>query len=51
MPAVDTIIVVAIVAAFAIFAGVLAWVEHQTRNLSPVRPAARLGGDRALLAG
>ena len=34
MPAVDAIIVVAIVAAFVIFAGVPAWVEHRTRNLS-----------------
>jgi hypothetical protein len=47
MPAIDAVIVVAIVAAFAIFAAVLAWVEHQTRNLSPVRSAAKLGGDRA----
>jgi hypothetical protein len=47
MPAVDAIIVIAIVAAFAIFAAVLAWVEHQTRNLSPVRPAAKLAAERA----
>ena len=47
MPAVDAIIIVAIVAAFAIFAGVLAWVEHQTRNLSAVRPTAMLASDRA----
>jgi hypothetical protein len=47
MPAVDAIIIVAIVAAFAIFAGVLALVEHQTRNLSPVRPTAKLASDRA----
>jgi hypothetical protein len=33
MPAVDAVIVAAIVAAFVIFAGVLAWVEHQTRDL------------------
>jgi hypothetical protein len=45
MPAVDAIIVIAIVAAFAIFAGVLAWVEHQTRNLSPARAAVKLAGE------
>ena len=33
MPAVDAVIVAAIVAAFVILAGVLAWVEHQTRVL------------------
>jgi hypothetical protein len=47
MPAVDAIIIVAIVAAFAVFAGVLARVEHQTRNLSPVRSTAKFAGDRA----
>jgi hypothetical protein len=41
MPAVDAVIVVAIVAAFVVFAGVLAWVEHQTRDLPPVRPALK----------
>jgi hypothetical protein len=35
MPAVDVVIVAAIVAAFVIFAGVLAWAEHQTRDLPP----------------
>jgi hypothetical protein len=35
MPAVDAVIVAAIVAAFVIFAGVLAWAEHQTRDLPP----------------
>jgi hypothetical protein len=33
MPAVDAVIVAAIVTAFVIFAGVLAWAEHQTRDL------------------
>ena len=33
MPAVDAVIVAAIVAAFVIFAGVLAWAEQQTRDL------------------
>ena len=37
MPAVDAVIVAAIVAAFVIFAGVLAWAEHQTRDLPPIR--------------
>ena len=36
MPAVDAVIVAAIVAAFVIFAGVLAWAEHQTRDLPPI---------------
>jgi hypothetical protein len=35
MPAVDAVIVAAIVTAFVIFAGVLAWAEHQTRDLPP----------------
>jgi hypothetical protein len=35
MPAVDAVIVAAIVAAFVIFAGVLAWAEYQTRDLPP----------------
>ena len=35
MPAVDAVIVAAIVAAFVIFAGVLAWAERQTRDLPP----------------
>jgi hypothetical protein len=38
MPAIDAVIVAAIVAAFVVFAGVLAWVEHQTRDL-PARQA------------
>jgi hypothetical protein len=40
MPAVDAVIVAAIVATFVIFAGVLAWVEHQTRDL-PLGSIAR----------
>ena len=35
MPVVDAVIVAAIVAAFVIFAGVLAWAEQQTRDLPP----------------
>ena len=35
MPAVEAVIVAAIVTAFVIFAGVLAWAEHQTRDLPP----------------
>jgi predicted lysophospholipase L1 biosynthesis ABC-type transport system permease subunit len=42
MTAMDVVIVAAIVAAFVIFGGVLAWVEHQTRDL----PAVRSVGDR-----
>jgi hypothetical protein len=42
MTAMDAVIVAAIVAAFMIFGGVLAWVEHQTRDL----PAVRSVGDR-----
>jgi len=46
MPAVDAVIVAAIVAAFVIFGAVLAWVEHQTRNLPPpVRSAGKAGRD------
>ena len=41
MPAVDVAIVAAIVAAFVTFAGVLAWVEYQTRDLLPVRTAGK----------
>jgi len=44
MPAVDAVIVSAIVAAFVIFAGVLAWVEHQTRHSPPVPSAGKLAG-------
>ncbi|MGO9396673.1 MAG: hypothetical protein ACLP19_02360 [Xanthobacteraceae bacterium] len=44
MPAVDAVIVAAIVAAFVIFGAVLAWAEHQTRNLPPpVRSAGKAG--------
>ena len=32
MPVVDAVIVAVIVAAFAVFAGVLAWAEYQTRK-------------------
>ena len=46
MPAVDAVIVAAIVVAFLIFAGVLAWAEHQTRHLSPVRTAGKPAGAR-----
>lgn len=41
MTAVDAVIVAGIVAAFTIFAGVLAWVEYQTRDLPAVRPAGK----------
>ncbi len=47
MPAVDAVIVAAIVAAFVIFAGVLAWVEHQTRNLPTVRSPGKAAGGSA----
>jgi hypothetical protein len=43
MPLTDALIVSGIVAAFVIFAIVLAWAEHQTRNLA--KPAARQFGD------
>jgi hypothetical protein len=46
MPAVDAVIVAAIVAAFVIFAGVLAWVEHETRDLPLVRSPAKPAGGR-----
>ena len=46
MPAVDAVIVAAIVAAFVIFAGVLAWVEHQTRDLPAVRSPGKAAGGR-----
>jgi len=40
MPVTDVIILSAIVAAFAIFALILAWAEYQTRHIRPiVRPA------------
>jgi hypothetical protein len=48
MPAVDAVIVAAIVAAFVIFAGVLAWVERQTRNLPTVRSPGKAAGGSAL---
>ena len=35
MSALEALIVAAMVAAFAIFAGVLAWAERQTRDLPP----------------
>jgi len=42
MSAIEAVIVAAIVVAFVIFAGVLAWAERQTRGLpragSPKRP-------------
>jgi hypothetical protein len=42
MSAIEALIVAALVAAFVIFAGVLAWAERQTRDLpragSPKRP-------------
>jgi hypothetical protein len=44
MTAIDAVIVAAIVAAFVVFAGVLAWVEHQTRDLPAVRPAGKPTG-------
>jgi hypothetical protein len=47
MPAVDAVIVAAIISAFVIFAAVLAWVERRTRNLSPVRAPAKPEGEHA----
>jgi uncharacterized protein (DUF4213/DUF364 family) len=47
MPAVDAVIVAAIAAAFVVFAGVLAWAEHQTRNLPQVRSAGKPAGQSA----
>jgi hypothetical protein len=44
MSAVDAVIIAAIVAAFVIFAGVLAWVEQQTRDLPAVRSAEKPAG-------
>jgi hypothetical protein len=44
MSAVEAVIVAAIVAAFVIFAGVLAWVEHQTRDLPARRSAEKVPG-------
>jgi len=35
MSAIEAVIVAALVAAFVIFAGVLAWAERQTRDLPP----------------
>jgi hypothetical protein len=41
MPVTDVVILSAIVAAFAVFALILAWAEYQTRHIRPiVRPAA-----------
>jgi predicted lysophospholipase L1 biosynthesis ABC-type transport system permease subunit len=48
MTAMDAVIVAAVVAAFVIFGGVLAWVEHQTRDLRAVRSVGdRTGVSRA----
>jgi hypothetical protein len=47
MPAIDAVIVTAIVAAFVIFAGVLAWIEHQTRDLPAVRSPQKPAGGNA----
>jgi multisubunit Na+/H+ antiporter MnhC subunit len=47
MPVIDALIVAAIVAAFVIFAGVLAWVERQTRNLPALRSAGNPAGASA----
>jgi hypothetical protein len=48
MPAIEAVIVAAIVAAFVIFAGVLAWVAHQTGNLPAFRsPGKSAGGGAA----
>jgi hypothetical protein len=44
MPAIDAVIVAAIVAAFVIFAGVLAWVEYQTRDMAARRSAEKRPG-------
>jgi hypothetical protein len=41
MTAIDAVIVAAIVAAFVVFAGVLGWVEHQTRDFPAVRSAGK----------
>ena len=44
MPITDAVIVAAIVAAFIVFAVVLAWGEYQTRHLSrPARPGGSTG--------
>jgi hypothetical protein len=42
MPLTDALTIAAIVAAFVVFGGVLAWAEYQTRNLP--RPVARRDG-------
>jgi hypothetical protein len=44
MPAIDAVIVAAIVAAFVIFAGVLAWVEYQTGDIPARRSAENVPG-------
>jgi hypothetical protein len=44
MTAIDAVIVAAIVATFVVFAGVLGWVEHATRDLPAVRPARKPTG-------
>jgi hypothetical protein len=47
MPAIDALIVAAVVAAFLIFAGVLAWVDRQTRDLPAARSAGKQSGEGA----
>jgi hypothetical protein len=47
MSAEEAVIVAAIVAAFVIFAGVLAWVERQTRDLPARRSAEKIPGGSA----
>jgi hypothetical protein len=47
MPAIDALIVAAVVAAFLIFAGVLAWVDRQTRDLPAARSAGKQPGEGA----
>ncbi len=47
MPAVDAVIVAAIIAAFVIFAAVLTWAEHRTRNLSTGSIRGEIGGQCA----
>ena len=44
MPAIDAVIVAAIVAAFVIFASGLAWVEHQASDFRARRSAENVPG-------
>ena len=44
MPAIDAVIVAAIVAAFLAFAGGLAWVEHQASDFRARRSAENVPG-------